>query len=272
MTTSTRFLLSGLLTSLALAAPQDFPLNKPFDASVALDARLAPVRLRFNKQPVLLVSSQKNVQKIPLDTVADEPNAAARGTVLIRDFDFDGRKDLGVPSGVGYGGVNIFYTVYRYQPASKSFLAISGKDFPVCNPEFSVPAQVLVTNSRSGPMWYGLDYKFIQGKPWVFRRRSPVLLEDLVKQTDLLTLFEIHSPQGEVVQSFLSSDSTQARPVSVVLKQDVSISKVPGARGLSGLLKAGQTVTLDKVERSGTHLYVQAPDGWILLPDESVHR
>ena len=272
MTTSTRFLLSGLLTSLALAAPQDFPLNKPFDASVALDARLAPVRLRFNKQPVLLVSSQKNVQKIPLDTVADEPNAAARGTVLIRDFDFDGRKDLGVPSGVGYGGVNIFYTVYRYQPASKSFLAISGKDFPVCNPEFSVPAQVLVTNSRSGPMWYGLDYKFKQGKPWVFRRRSPVLLEDLVKQTDLLTLFESHSPQGEVVQSFLSSDSTQARPVSVVLKQDVSISKVPGARGLSGLLKAGQTVTLDKVERSGTHLYVQAPDGWILLPDESVHR
>lgn len=272
MTTSTRFLLSGLLTSLALAAPQDFPLNKPFDASVDLDARLAPVRLRFNKQPVLLVSSQKNVQKIPLDTVADEPNAAARGTVLIRDFDFDGRKDLGVPSGVGYGGVNIFYTVYRYQPASKSFLAISGKDFPVCNPEFSVPAQVLVTNSRSGPMWYGLDYKFKQGKPWVFRRRSPVLLEDLVKQTDLLTLFEIHSPQGEVVQSFLSSDSTQARPVSVVLKQDVSISKVPGARGLSGLLKAGQTVTLDKVERSGTHLYVQAPDGWILLPDESVHR
>ena len=272
MTTSTKFLLAGLLTSLALAAPQDFPLNKPFDASVALDARLAPVRLSFNNQPVLLVGSPKNVQKIPLDTVADELNPAARGAVLVRDFDFDGRKDLGIPSGVGYGGVNIFYTVYRYQPASKTFVPMSGNDFPVCNPEFSEGAQVLVTNSRSGPMWYGLDYKFKQGKPWVYRRRSPVLLEDLAKEADLLTLFEIHSPQGKVVQSFLSSDSTQAKPVSIVLKQDVSISKVPGARGLSGLLKAGQTVTLDKVERSGSHLYVHAPAGWILLPDESVHR
>jgi hypothetical protein len=95
MTTSTKFLLAGLLTSLALAAPQDFPLNKPFDASVALDARLAPVRLSFNNQPVLLVGSPKNVQKIPLDTVADELNPAARGAVLVRDFDFDGPQGPG---------------------------------------------------------------------------------------------------------------------------------------------------------------------------------
>lgn len=272
MTTSHRLLLVGLLARLALAAPGEFRLDKPFDASVALDARLPSVRLRFDNQPVLRVSTPKKMQEIPLDTVADELKSAARGAVLVRDFDFDGRKDLGIPSGVGYGGVNVFYTVYRYQPASDSFLPVGGKDFPVCNPEFSERAQVLLTNSRSGPMWYGLDYKFKQGKPWIFRRRSPVLLEDLLQGPDLLTLFETHSPQGKLIQSSLSCDSTQPKPVRAVLKQDLPTSKLPGARGLSGLLRAGQTVTLDRVERYGSHLYVQAAAGWIMLPDGSVHR
>lgn len=272
MTTSRTLLIAGLLATLALAAPREYRLDKSFDVSIALDGQLAPVRLQFNNQPVLLVSSQEKMQKIPLETVADELNPAARGALLIRDFDFDGRKDLGVPSGVGYGGVNIFYSVYRYQPASKSFVIMGGKDFPVCNPEFSEKSQILVTNSRSGPMWYGLDYKFRQGKPWVYQRRSPVLLEDLLEEPDLLTLFEIYSPQGEVVQRSLSSDPAQARPVRAVLKKSVSVSRVAGARGYSGRLKAGQKVTLDEVQRYGSHLYVQAPSGWILLPDKAVHR
>ncbi len=60
--------------------------------------------------------------------------------------------------------------------------------------------------------------------------------------------------------------------MSAVLKQAVPVSKVAGARGYSGQLKAGQKVTLDKVQAHGSHLYVQTPSGWILLPDKALYR
>ncbi|MGY2894064.1 SH3 domain-containing protein [Deinococcus sp. UYEF24] len=42
-------------------------------------------------------------------------------TALLADFNFDGWRDLALPSGTGYGGVNTFYTLYFYRPASRTF-------------------------------------------------------------------------------------------------------------------------------------------------------
>ncbi|WP_424950006.1 SH3 domain-containing protein [Deinococcus sp.] len=41
--------------------------------------------------------------------------------VLVADFNFDGYRDVAVPTDTGYGGVNTFYTLYFYRPASRTF-------------------------------------------------------------------------------------------------------------------------------------------------------
>jgi hypothetical protein len=40
---------------------------------------------------------------------------------LVADFNFDGWRDVAVPDSTGYGGVNTFYTLYFYRPASRAF-------------------------------------------------------------------------------------------------------------------------------------------------------
>lgn len=40
---------------------------------------------------------------------------------LVADFNFDGWRDVAVPTNTGYGGVNTFYTLYFYRPGDRSF-------------------------------------------------------------------------------------------------------------------------------------------------------
>lgn len=40
---------------------------------------------------------------------------------LVADFNFDGWRDVAVPTGTGYGGVNTFYELYFYRPQSRTF-------------------------------------------------------------------------------------------------------------------------------------------------------
>ena len=40
---------------------------------------------------------------------------------LVADFNFDGYRDVAVPTDTGYGGVNTFYELYFYRPASRTF-------------------------------------------------------------------------------------------------------------------------------------------------------
>lgn len=50
-----------------------------------------------------------------------ECNPEFEMTALFADFNFDGWRDLALPSGTGYGGVNTFYTLYFYRPATRTF-------------------------------------------------------------------------------------------------------------------------------------------------------
>lgn len=40
---------------------------------------------------------------------------------LVSDFNFDGWRDVAVPTDTGYGGVNTFYTLYFYRPGDRTF-------------------------------------------------------------------------------------------------------------------------------------------------------
>lgn len=260
---------SVLLCGLAWAAPQEFRLEKPFDVRVELDSQNRNVRLRVLTPPELEVTVGQEVHKFPLETWLEEMSPGARGAVLVADFDFDGRKDLGIPSAVGYGGVNVFYDVYRYQNGWQPIKAIQG-DFAVSNPSFAPEQKTLVTNSRSGPFWYGLDYKFSKGRAWVYRRRNPVLAAALLKDQELLTHFEVLDPKGRIVSSRLSSDPDQQKPVRGVLSENVFLYPLPGSRGGKGFLHKGDTVIFHEVtsQHGGRYARVSCGSGygWILLP------
>ena len=68
--------------------------------------------------------------------------------VLLMDVDFDGYLDVGVLDGVGYGGVNVFWTFFRAD-AERLFVPVG----TVSNPERDDIMGTIVSSSRSGPFW-----------------------------------------------------------------------------------------------------------------------
>lgn len=249
-----------LLAQLVQAQPLRFKLDRPFQQQVKLDATTT-LGLAFAGSDSLQLSYNGKTQSLPVEETA--------GEVVVEDFDYDGRKDVAIPSGIGYGGVNVFYQVYRLGQSFQPF----PDDFVVCNPEFSASDRTLLTNSRSGPLWYGIDYRFHEGQPWVWRRRLPVLLDSIAADCDLLTLFETYDRKGKLVSARLSQDPSTAKPVSLKLSQPVPLFPSPGSRGTRGHLKAGTKVSLGVVTTWSGRAYAQvAGQGWILLPEDSIRR
>jgi hypothetical protein len=75
------------------------------------------------------------------------------------DVNFDGHVDLGVFTGLGYGGVNYFYDFYIYNPQTYKF----DKNpilVDIGNPELNLEKKVLVSSYRSGPQWYSVTYTY----------------------------------------------------------------------------------------------------------------
>jgi hypothetical protein len=75
------------------------------------------------------------------------------------DVNFDGHNDLGVLTGIGYGGVNYFYDFYIYNPAMFKF----DKNpilVDIGNPELDTANKVLISSYRSGPQWYSVTYAY----------------------------------------------------------------------------------------------------------------
>ena len=276
------WLILLLLSGSVAADPAKFHLSKSIDTWVELAPHKYEIHLRTvaaqkqdPKSLELEVSLGKLSQRLPLDTVADEANAFSRGEVVVEDFDFDGVKDIGVPSSVGYGGVNIYYTVFRLQAKSGKFVPLP-ETTPICNPEFDQVNHILITNSRSGPCWYGSDYKFLQGRPWLYRRRNMALLDGLLVQPDVAYLFETLDPKGKVIDAQLSSDSIKISPVKGSLESTVMTFSSPSARGLSGRFNQGEVVQLDRWQEWNGREYCRARSGartgWLLMDKETVRR
>ncbi len=161
--------------SLALAqrdAKNSFSLTKDFSVTAPLSSRGGIIALKASRSKKLLeVNVGDSTQTFALETI-DDSGSPAQGDVLVEDFNFDGFNDVGVPSGIGYGGVNNYYAVQAYVPSQKKFVLLTGKDFEVSNPIFDPKNKILFGNARSGPFWYGTAFKFESGKPWLYRNSN----------------------------------------------------------------------------------------------------
>ena len=198
--------------SLAVAqreAKHSYSLTKDFKVSTALSSRGGTITLKASRASKKLeVQIGGKTQTFALETINDS-GSPAQGDVLVEDFDFDGFNDLGLPSGIGYGGVNTYYDVWRYEPRQKQLVKLEGKDFEVSNPAFDPKNKILFGNARSGPFWYGFAYKFFDNKPWLYRTSNFRNLLVFDKPESYLEQTQIFNRSGALLQNSLK-DTDQA--------------------------------------------------------------
>ncbi len=93
--------------------------------------------------------------------------------VRIEDVNFDGRPDLGILNGIGYGGVNLYYGYYLNTKVTDSSESDTNEilgDFireenlqDVSNPFIDPQTKKITSSFRSGPEWYSQSWKYENG-------------------------------------------------------------------------------------------------------------
>ncbi len=80
-----------------------------------------------------------------------------------KDVNFDGFLDVAILTGVGYGGVNMFYDYYIFNPVTGQ----AERDEVLTelgNPEFDQVAKTITTPEKNGPDYEITTYEFKNGK------------------------------------------------------------------------------------------------------------
>ncbi len=94
------------------------------------------------------------------------PILSRENVLLFEDVTFDGCPDIGLLAGVGYSGVNMYYTYYRCSPVLARDLdvmiaqyeAIEELSF-VSNPTTDTKTQTVYSTYRDGPEWFVEEWK-----------------------------------------------------------------------------------------------------------------
>lgn len=198
-------------------AKHSYYLGKDIKASMPLSSRGGTIALQTsNAEKRLTVQIGATLQRFALPTLQDASEGSpALGDVLVEDFDFDGFNDVGIPNSIGYGGVNIFYEIQRYNPKTKRLELLNGKDFEVSNPGFDPKNKVLFSSARSGPAWYGTQFKFLGGKPYRFKSEDPVVLIGFPERESLMFQSTTYNSKGQVIRTELSEENAKGDTVPV---------------------------------------------------------
>jgi hypothetical protein len=194
-------------------AKYSYRLDKDINATVPLSSRGGSIVLKSStKTKSLTVQIGATLQRFPLVTLEDAPEGSpAVGDLLIEDFDFDGYNDVGIPNSIGYGGVNIFYDIQRYNPSKKRLELLVAKNFEVSNPSFDRNNKILSSSARSGPAWYGSAYKFIVGKPYLFSSDTPISLLAFAQLDGMVWQTTTYSPTGRVLKTELTEENAKGQ-------------------------------------------------------------
>jgi hypothetical protein len=199
--------LAGISLGITVAAPapSSFSLEKPFTANINLTKReTAQLHLDLDKKQ-LEVRVRGKTQRLEITTMDD----TERGSVLVNDFNFDGYADIAIPDGIGYGGVNYFYVLYTFQPSSNHFVPVN---FPgdsggtLCNPELRVATRTIETDCKNGPRYDYTDYRFLNGKPYIYRSAAMVILDAFDTDHYLVYAVSVFNTNGKPLRSSISDD------------------------------------------------------------------
>jgi hypothetical protein len=130
---------------------------------------------------VKIVQENRITQEIVFETSLDEYQRFSlidKDSLIITDLDvsFDSHNDLGVLVGDGYGGVNLFYDFYIYNPVNKKF----EQNETLSNigwPKVDLEKKQVISSYRSGPRWYTNPFQF-DGKIFIDLEAHPETAEE----------------------------------------------------------------------------------------------
>jgi hypothetical protein len=215
------FVVWFMLVGVVWAAPQAYPVDQGFNLTLVLRAgssERVQISLAQGASEVI-VRLANRTQRLRVGTVAED--FQPRGSVLIADVNFDGWLDVLTPASTGYGGVNYFFDVYTFNPRASRFewLELPGGDGPqACNPEPRPRERILLTNCKSGPAYYTTDYRFLTGKPYVYRS-SEMFPFGGFKSDDLLFKVRVFDPRGRQMRTLWTDDPAIEQPAVRVVTQ-----------------------------------------------------
>jgi hypothetical protein len=246
-----RSLFFALLLALSLGSAQtllEYSVDRPFQASLPLrNGSAARVHLSLKAgSSTLELHLGKRTQSLTVGTLSD--GFVPPGTVLARDFNFDGWLDLALPMSTGYGGVNFFYEIYFYDPGSGRYalLRVPGEyDGQFCNPQVSQREKALLTSCKSGPAYAYADYKFAGGKPYLYRTSQMYPLGGFGRKDDLIFATRIFNAKGQLVRSLWNDDPREGRAASrTVVKRLPLYPKPDPSAQPNGYLARGERVEI----------------------------
>jgi hypothetical protein len=268
-------LLAATLVFQAFAQrdPKRYSLEKAFSITVPLSSTSRQVlQLKFyGKNPKLEVVLGNKRQSFEVDSSMVE--AESHGSILLDDFNFDGFTDIGIPTGIGYGGVNYFYDFYTFDRLSQTFKLMpnpNGDEW--CNPQLESKSKTIFTSCKSGPMWYGANYRFFRAKPYLYQSGEMAFLEggfDDKNLDNLLWKVITYNHNKQVLNSRCYEYETMQTPIRRISQAKVFLYHHPRESAISKsyIIKNDLISILDvKVSDSGQWLkiaYHSRKLGWI---------
>ena len=136
--------------------------------------------------------------------------------VKILDVNFDGVDDIAVVTGIGYSGVNLFYSLILSTP--KSYQLYSG-DQEFSNIEVKPESKILLSGYKSGPRYFYDIFKFKKG-----RFESFASYENYSEALDNCSLNSLYGKKSNRVVS--CADLIQLQKITPAFAQ-VSVKKAP---------------------------------------------
>jgi hypothetical protein len=144
-----------LLATTTAWAEADMQEQKAFPFSFSPAAGLQ-VTVSAAGQEVSVTLPDGSTQSMGAFESGEGEEAERFGVAQVADFNFDGKLDVGILDGVGYGGVNMFYRLNLWDKASGKFQEYAE---PISNPVLDKDKKVLTSAQRSGPKWYTTKYQ-----------------------------------------------------------------------------------------------------------------
>ncbi len=181
--------------------------------------------------------------------------------IRMLDANFDGKTDLLVETGIGYGGVNVFFDLYlRGIEELDGSKLIKG----LVNPEFDAELKQIHSSSRSGPQWSYSVYEMEKNAP--YRRSVTTNVGDGVEYSKILL------PSGELERELityaLTDDPNEWQPISIKLPDEtVTMLHSGPTKDSSTISLQGGSLFLRRMSSDREYIFVEhipsLQTGWI---------
>lgn len=175
--------------------------------------------------------------------------------ILRRDIDRDGVDEILVPTGIGYGGVNVFYVILFWRGDSWW----SSPD--IANPEFSGNHQGLTGTAKSGPFYYR--------ERWDLDQRGNLYLH--TRQFATFAGFDVRyvmvpgsAKSAEILVYETTNLFQDATPVwGVVQDEELPLSATSEGGDVNAVLRSGMGVELLEFDQQRRKVLVRASTGQV---------